>query len=234
MNTNTVLRRIGAVIVDGIILFVISAAVLGLLALLGLDLWNYNSYSGDDGFSFEAETNVWGAIVSGLIGFAYKAFQEAKYGGQTIGKRALGIRVVQQGSGLRIDSNAAMIRAAFWQAPFTLTSMGTVLSFIGMLWLIAGLIALIASPDRQRLGDRFAHTVVVRDDPTLPAVALTPSFGLGQASGASGAAPGLQATSMVLCSFCHNRFTLNLADTKTVNGQQIRICPNCGAPIATG
>lgn len=230
MNTDVVIRRIVAVIVDGIILFVISVVLLSLLSLIGIDTWDTDTYSGDDGFSFSAEETGLSAILTGLLGFGYKAFQEAKYGGQTIGKRALGIRVVQQGSGLPIDSNAAMIRAAFWQAPFTLTSLGSVLSILGTIWLIAGLIVLFASPIRQRIGDRVAKTIVVRDDPTLPAVAFPQSYSVGAVSEPT---PGSQATSMVQCPYCRNRFTANLADTKTVNGQLVRICPNCGAPITT-
>ena len=226
MLTDVVMRRIVAVIIDGIILFVVSIIVLTVLNLIGIDMWDVDTSD----FSFSATSTFGGTLVSAALSLAYKAWMEGTYNGQTLGKQALGIRVVQQANGLPISMESALIRAAFWVVPFTLLGWG-IFAIVGFIWLIAGLISLIASPIRQRLGDRVAHTVVVRDDPTLPAHTFSQTFGIAQAAtGKSGPDP----PSMVHCQYCLSRFTLNLADTKTVNGQQIRICPNCGAPISAG
>ncbi|MBX3071282.1 MAG: RDD family protein [Thermomicrobiales bacterium] len=230
MNTDVVMRRIGAVIVDGLILFVVSAVVLGLLSVLGLDVWDFDSYSNDNGWGFEATDTWMSSILTGLIGFGYKAYQEAKYGGQTIGKRALGIRVVQEGSGLPINSDAAMTRAAMWQIPFVLSSIGGFFGLAGSLWLIAGLISVAASPLRQRLGDRVAHTVVIRDQPV---VQTGPQGHLSVAAPSSSPSAPASLATMVQCAYCRDRFTLNLAEIKVVDGQSVRLCPNCGAPVGS-
>jgi uncharacterized RDD family membrane protein YckC len=79
--------------------------------------------------------------------FNYFAFAEWRWG-QTIGKNALGLRVTTE-SGERPGWNAAAIRNLFRLVDF----------------LLIGPIMIAASPRRQRLGDRLAHTVVIRDRP---------------------------------------------------------------------
>jgi uncharacterized RDD family membrane protein YckC len=230
VNTDVVMRRIGAVIVDGVILFVVSVVALGLLSVLGLDVWDFDSYSNDNGWGFEASDTWMSSILTGLLGFGYKAYQEAKYGGQTIGKRALGIRVVQEGSGLPINSEAAMTRAAMWQIPFVLSSIGGFFGLAGSIWLLAGIISVAASPLRQRLGDRVAHTIVIRDDPVFQSGPESRHDIAASSLSPSASAP---VTTMVQCAYCRDRFTLNLAEVKVVDGQSIRLCPNCGAPVGS-
>ena len=133
----------------------------------------------------------------------------------------------------------ALIRGLFWVVPFTLSGFGSVfglLGFIGFVWLVAGLISLIASPARQRLGDRFANTVVVRDDPTLAA-----HLAFGQPARMTSSprmetppqhrTPSIEGDTWIECSFCDSRFQLSRAHQAIWQGQSARLCPNCGAPL---
>jgi len=104
-----------------------------------------------------------------LVNWGYFALAEAWTGGQTLGKRLLGLRVVQV-SGVRIDFLQAALRnliRAFDNLP--------------LLYAVGGGAALV-SRSRRRLGDWVAGTVVVRERVRrLPA-----ELGLG-AQGASAA-----------------------------------------------
>ena len=77
--------------------------------------------------------------------FNYFAFAEWRWG-QTIGKNALGMRVTTD-SGERPTWNAAAIR--------------NLLRIVDSV--VIGPIMIATSARRQRLGDRLAHTVVIRD-----------------------------------------------------------------------
>ncbi len=79
------------------------------------------------------------------LGFNYFWIAEWRFG-QTIGKAALGIRVTGEG-GERPRWNAAAMR--------------NLLRLVDVL--VIGPVLIAASRKRQRLGDRAAHTVVVRD-----------------------------------------------------------------------
>ena len=228
MQTDVVLRRIVALILDGILLFVCSLIILTLLNALGLNMWDVER----DEFSFSATTTFGGTVASALLSFAYKAWLEGTRNGQTLGKQALGIRVVQERDGQPISIESAMIRAAFWVVPFTLVGGNGLwlVSGIGFLWLIAGLISLIASPTRQRLGDRVAHTIVVRDHAELQTRSTYQPYGVAAAGNTASSSSSM---SMVQCQYCRTRFTLNLAETKVVEGRTVRICPNCGASVGS-
>jgi membrane protease YdiL (CAAX protease family)/uncharacterized RDD family membrane protein YckC len=71
--------------------------------------------------------------------------------GQTIGKNALGLRVVPVDAGAKLTYNAAALRNVLRLVDLPLT-------LIGVDYMIVR-----NSPRRQRLGDRAAHTVVLRE-----------------------------------------------------------------------
>jgi hypothetical protein len=82
--------------------------------------------------------------------FGYFIVFEAMWNGQTLGKRALGIRVVRDG-GYPLDFSGSLVR--------NLIRVGEMaLGF----YLIAGVVAIL-SPENKRLGDIAAGTIVVRD-----------------------------------------------------------------------
>lgn len=226
MPTDVVERRIAAVVIDGMVLFVASGILLTLLNLVGLDVWDVKTSD----FSFSATTTFGGTLVSAILSLGYKAWMEGTYNGQTLGKQVLGIRVVQEGNGMPISMDSAITRALFWVAPFTLSGIGgrfNILGAVGMLWLIAGLISLIASPTRQRLGDRAAHTIVVR----VPEGQVTAGPSVYSAVSPAASRSGSIDNTMIRCAYCRNRFGANLADTIVAQGRSVRICPHCGAPI---
>ena len=81
-----------------------------------------------------------------LITFLYFFLQEAAFS-TTLGKAIFGLRVVDLNGG-RISWRAALIR--------------NVLLFVdALLSLLVAAISMAISPNRQRVGDRFAHTLVV-------------------------------------------------------------------------
>jgi uncharacterized RDD family membrane protein YckC len=106
--------------------------------------------------------NLTGApfLVSLLIWLAYYTLMEGFFGA-TVGKFATGIRVVRE-DGSKADLQAALVR--------------TVSRFVDAMPLfipyLVGAIVIWTSPKRQRLGDRWAHTVVVRVGSAAPSVAV--------------------------------------------------------------
>jgi uncharacterized RDD family membrane protein YckC len=88
-----------------------------------------------------------GFLVWALISLAYYVSCETVLGG-TLGKLALGLRVVD-GEGDPITWGATVVR--------------NLLRIVdGLFFYLIGAIAVWSSPTRQRLGDRAAHTYVVR------------------------------------------------------------------------
>ena len=74
--------------------------------------------------------------------------------GQTIGKNALGLRVVPVDAGARLTYNAAALRNLLRLVDLPLTLVGVDYFIVRN------------SPRRQRLGDRVARTVVLREQPS--------------------------------------------------------------------
>src|SRR4051812_32312624 len=95
-----------------------------------------------------------GLILFGLFTawFNYFAICEWRTG-QTIGKNAFGLRVVPVDAGAKLTYNAAAIRNLLRLVDLPLT-------LIGVDYLIVR-----NSPRKQRLGDRAARTVVLREPP---------------------------------------------------------------------
>ena len=124
-------RRAAAIIVDAILLMIVGW-VIGMGA----------------GQTSEAGLNLVGgpALVWFLICFAYYVVMEALWGG-TVGKKALGLRVVKE-DGSKLDWGAAIIR--------------NLLRIVdGFLLYLVGAIVVWVSKKKQRLGDMAAHTLVV-------------------------------------------------------------------------
>ena len=87
------------------------------------------------------------ALIGLVVWFLYFTMLEGHYG-QTIGKMALNIKVVREADGAPIDYGEAAVR--------------TILRIIdGLFDYLIGAIFIWTSDEKQRLGDRVAHTVVV-------------------------------------------------------------------------
>jgi uncharacterized RDD family membrane protein YckC len=92
-----------------------------------------------------------GRLVADLIGFAigllYYGYLEGSNSGQTIGKRALGIRVIDFGTGGPIGFGRAVIR-------YLGRIVSTIPCFLGYFWMLW-------DKERQCWHDKFANDVVV-------------------------------------------------------------------------
>ncbi len=85
-----------------------------------------------------------------LVDHGYGIALETWWSGQTIGKRALGLRVIQE-SGVRIGFFQAAVR-----------NLARLVDRLPVLYLVGGVSALF-SQSQQRLGDMLAGTIVVRE-----------------------------------------------------------------------
>lgn len=96
----------------------------------------------------------WTATLPSAAGVAYALLVISYYlvldrrRGQTLGKMVVGIRVIDRATGGRPSLTAVAIR--------------TVLRLVdGFAGYLVALVCTLASVERQRLGDRAAHTIVV-------------------------------------------------------------------------
>jgi uncharacterized RDD family membrane protein YckC len=129
-------RRFSAVLVDLVILGVIDYGIS--LAFGGIQTGTGSVSVSLTGFP---------ALIIALLPVCYYIVLEAVIGG-TLGKMLLGIRIVTV-DGSRIGWGASVIR--------------NLLRIIdGLFFYLVGAILIWTSPLKQRLGDRVAHTVVVR------------------------------------------------------------------------
>jgi uncharacterized RDD family membrane protein YckC len=132
--------RFVAVLIDGAIFF-----LLGFLLALLSDGTYSSSTAGTHTAGFQVGGR--GLVVLALIGLGYYISCEVLFGA-TLGKLALGLRVVDEQGG-PITWGASLVR--------------NVLRIVdGLFFYLVGAIAVWSSPARQRLGDRAAHTYVVR------------------------------------------------------------------------
>ncbi len=138
------LDRFVAQFLDWLVLLVASAILSVPLGLALLPLGNPFGYP-FQGAAYTAFSSVMGIAVP-LLYFSY--FESSS--GQTLGKMAMSIKVVDQTTGARID---------FWRA--LVRNVLRVVDFLPVFYIIGGL--LVATTTRkQRLGDMAASSVVVK------------------------------------------------------------------------
>ena len=100
--------------------------------------------------AFPGFASALGFVVYFLVDWGYAIALETAWSGQTVGKRILGLRVIQR-SGVRIGFYHAALR-----------NLARPVDRLPVLYLVGGLAALL-SGSHQRLGDMLAGTVVVRE-----------------------------------------------------------------------
>jgi len=122
-----------------------AAIVLGIVN--GLGMLVYWVFAKAPGFGFLVI-----ALAEFAIGFAYGALLEGFWNGQTIGKRLLDLRVIDQ-TGLPLRVEQAWVR-----------NLMRVFDALPLAYLVGG-VAALSSPLMQRFGDRVAGTLVVRQSP---------------------------------------------------------------------
>ncbi len=97
------------------------------------------------GVGFAAQFVVWF-----LVDWGYMVLLEVAWSGQTVGKRILGLRVIQD-SGVRVGASQSLLR-----------NLVRPVDKLPLLYLVGGVAALF-SGSQQRLGDLLAGTIVVRE-----------------------------------------------------------------------
>ncbi len=139
----SVFDRFAAQVIDWIILIFLSAIV---SVLVGLSALFANPFGLLFTFSwYGAFAGIMGALIP-LLYFSY--FESTS--GQTIGKRVVSIKVVDQANGTRIDFGRSLIRNVL-----------RIVDFLPLFYIIGAI--LVASTSRkQRIGDFAANSVVVK------------------------------------------------------------------------
>ncbi|HEU4556985.1 MAG TPA: stage II sporulation protein M, partial [Longimicrobium sp.] len=138
--------RFTAMLIDGIVLTVVGLVLmLGLLALGVMGAMTGVGLAGG-GVVVAVMIALWF-----LVSWGYRVYYEGFRDGQTIGKKAMRIRVVQDG-GFPVTFRAAAVRNLVRMIDMQ----------PGMTWGVAAL-AMMLHPRTKRLGDMAAGTVVVRD-----------------------------------------------------------------------
>mgnify|MGYP002624187711 CR=1 FL=1 len=157
--------RMLAYAIDWALLFVvqIGAVALVVLALSGIDIigeWlaPYLPEPQDDGGGFGpfvVAVVILYFVFQFLIELAYFSTCEIVWGGRTLGKRVVGLRVVRA-DGLPVGAREALLR--------------NLLRIVDALpaYYLVGLTALVVSERAQRFGDLVAGTLVVRTDREPP------------------------------------------------------------------
>jgi uncharacterized RDD family membrane protein YckC len=139
--------RIAAIIIDTIILGIIAVVI---AIPLGLSAWMFSLMTDVTAMAnFWAGVAVWGtfAVINAIIWLLYFTYFEGT-SGQTPGKRAMGIKVTKE-NGSKAMFGDALVR--------------TILRLIdGIVFYILGLIIILVTKKKQRLGDILARTIVVK------------------------------------------------------------------------
>jgi uncharacterized RDD family membrane protein YckC len=128
--------RFLAWLIDAVIVIALSGAIITALSM---------GFAAFPGFASLLSFVVWFAMDWG-----YSVALETAWSGQTIGKKAMGLRTIQE-SGVRIG---------FYQA--AMRSLARPVDRLPLLYLVGGIAALFSS-SQQRLGDMLAGTIVIRE-----------------------------------------------------------------------
>lgn len=142
-------QRLGAYILDVLIIGIPTAIVFGLLGGfddLGEDANQFRAFGSGDDFLF--------ALFGLAVTLAYFTLLEGSSTGQTIGKKALSIRVVGQDTGQPIGNGRALGRNAVRSLPGYLPVVGLFWGLLDGLWMLW-------DKEKQTLHDKAAKTLVV-------------------------------------------------------------------------
>lgn len=142
-------ERIIAQLVDGVIMVVLALVLI--FGAFGLVTGAEAQSTGD---GLVGGIGVGAFFVALLSGFAYSAGLEHYWDGQTVGKKLMDIRVRDASGG-----RASAVQTAVRNVPAIIN--------LGLLSVIAALLAIAVTDRNQRIFDAFASTVVVADGADL-------------------------------------------------------------------
>lgn len=138
------MSRFLALLIDSLLSLVLAFTLLlvvGLVTMTGTAVLG----SGASGFGAAAAFVIWF-----LVDWGYMVLLEVVWNGQTVGKRAMGLRVIQD-TGVRVGAYQSLLR-----------NLVRPVDKLPFLYLVGGAMAL-TSEGQQRLGDLLAGTIVVRE-----------------------------------------------------------------------
>ncbi|MFN2594832.1 MAG: RDD family protein [Actinomycetota bacterium] len=138
-------RRFGAALIDGILLGVVNA---GVSAAFGQKLFETTHTNGNASLHFHASGGAF--LIELVIAVAYFAYFEGGASGQTLGKRALGIRVIDYSSGGPIGYGRAVLR-------FFARYLSAFVCLLGYLWMLW-------DKEKQTWHDKISTSLVVPVD----------------------------------------------------------------------
>ncbi|TDD32407.1 RDD family protein [Actinomadura sp. KC06] len=164
--------RLGAGILDGLLL-----SVLAVPAVLSSIRWDKMEESIESGEPIADPLDLYniprllvGYVIVFLVGFAYYTIMHAKWG-QTLGKKAVGIRLVKASDYSAVSWGQAIGRQAFVYAITLTTATLNLLNPAAGILGLAGLLDtawILWDERRQALHDKVAKTVVVKAAPWMP------------------------------------------------------------------
>lgn len=150
--------RLLARFIDGLVLFIPSFTVI--MLVMGTSF--FTSLLAGDFSVLTRGTSMF--IVAGLINAAmyaaYEAFTTSTYGG-TLGKMALGLRVILPDGGM-LNLQQALIRHLIYAGGSILGALVPMASVLNGLWILADNVSAAFDPQKRALHDRIANTFVVK------------------------------------------------------------------------
>jgi uncharacterized RDD family membrane protein YckC len=161
-------NRVIAIIIDGIVIFVIMILVGIVLAAIGLAA---STITGGSGGGFVGSLVL--AIVSLVIGAGYFIYTWTSMRG-TVGMKALGMQIGNAADGQTITTDQAIRRYLALAAPGIVANalsgvpvIGALLGLVSLGWIIYLLYTTAQSPTKQGFHDVFANTMVVKSARTV-------------------------------------------------------------------
>ncbi|MEV8376478.1 RDD family protein [Kribbella sp. NPDC056861] len=153
--TKVLWRRLLHLVIDGLLIGT-TAILLGLVVLFGLTVGLARWITFDVAFAVGVVFFVAAALLGPIVNEVWIPHRSRS--GASVGMRIAGIQVIM------LDGSKPPLKA------FALRYLLMVVD--GMLWGLVGLVVVLRTPRRQRVGDLVAGTVVVRrgsvDQPVLP------------------------------------------------------------------
>jgi uncharacterized RDD family membrane protein YckC len=101
--------------------------------------------------------------VSFWIGMAYLLLSDGASGGRSVGKRLIGLRMVERGGG--VSFKASIFRNLPWAAAYLLFCIPYIGILLVVLIVCVEFLLVMGSPAGLRMGDALARTQVLNDAP---------------------------------------------------------------------
>ncbi|MGH2749386.1 MAG: RDD family protein [Actinomycetota bacterium] len=145
-------QRLGAYILDALIIFVPLLILFG--ALLAGSVESFDAESGQFRSGPLSGGNVLFTLFGLAVSIAYFTLLEGSTSGQTVGKKALSIRVIHANTGGTIGYGRALGRNAVRSLP-------GLIPLLSLIWVLLDNLWMLWDKEKQTLHDKAASTLVV-------------------------------------------------------------------------